>query len=316
MSRSFAFLQLTMFYCFAVVRLQPQQKPIEPQLPAIRSAINPALINSMPVDDIRAIGHIGHAKYRSEEIRPIHAELLELEAAAANSPLRTRKRSVSLINKSPNFSECCANSLDEGAEKSAEARWQQQKRHVTFDPATTILDMCHYGDPVDNVALPTLRTAMGLVASTDESGSSSKPIDINTIFSPYNWLTPLHQACTHGHYHVVMLLLTEMHSCVNMPDREGWTALHCACAEGHFEILNLLSRCQGRMGEEKAVGAQPDWIYPPDGPICLNPENEDGETPEDVLLEEKAKEIREMLSGKSVKHVLLDVSTREYEEIY
>ncbi|TPX36687.1 hypothetical protein SmJEL517_g01382 [Synchytrium microbalum] len=226
-----------------------------------------------------------HAKSQSEdprrrlsETRESTAKLKRSSSAEATPSLPTTSSSTTATSPNPIIIDTAA----------LLASRQKLKRNVVFDPSTMILDICHHGDPVDNVALPTLRAAVGL------NTPNKSIVDISTIFTPYNWLSPLHQACTHGHVEIVNLLLTELNSCVNITDKEGWTPLHCACAEGHVEILQLLARCQGRMGQEKQAGK--NWFYPPDGPICLIPVNEDGETPDDVAFEAKSKEIRAILT--------------------
>ncbi|KAJ3078884.1 hypothetical protein HK102_004174 [Quaeritorhiza haematococci] len=51
-------------------------------------------------------------------------------------------------------------------------------RKVSFDAPTMILNICHFGDPVDNVSLPTLRAALGLPmadsTSTDEDADGGE----------------------------------------------------------------------------------------------------------------------------------------------
>ncbi|KAJ3089025.1 hypothetical protein HK102_007386 [Quaeritorhiza haematococci] len=198
-------------------------------------------------------------------------------------------------------------------------------RKVSFDAPTMVLNVCQFGDPVDNVSLPTLKAALGLPMSdsTDEAANGGEAkhvgkengsaglgtktrkikVDVNMVTTGHQWLTPLHLACSHGHLNTVEVLLREAFSGVNLRDKEGWTPLHCACAEGHLEIIKLLGRCQGRAGEErtpeqlKALGiAVDDWLYPPDGPIDLIPLNADGETPEDVAFDGKADEIGKILA--------------------
>ncbi|TPX45772.1 hypothetical protein SeMB42_g03632 [Synchytrium endobioticum] len=233
----------------------------------------------------------GHTKSQSEAP--------PTRRASESAPASTMKRSLSADTKQTIESVAVLSSHSEStspvkttARSAPSTSSSGAKQSVTFDPATMILDICHHGDPVDNVALPTLRSALGLLPGT-------RRVDVNQIFTPYNWLTPLHQACTHGHYHIVMLLLTEAASCVNTTDKEGWTPLHCACVEGHVEILQLLGRCQGKLEDDSR---NKDWFHPPDGPICLVPVNEDGETPEDVALEAKSKEIRSILSDLKKKY--------------
>jgi hypothetical protein len=122
-------------------------------------------------------------------------------------------------------------------------------------------------------------------------------VDINNVYSPQQWLTPLHVACSHGKTEIARLLL-DAGAAVNITDKEGWTPLHCAAAEGHLEVLKLLGRCQGNQSD---VGERnSEWIYVLDGPINLEPLNDDNELPEDVALESKESEIQTLLAGMNV----------------
>ncbi|KAI8801611.1 hypothetical protein BJ742DRAFT_859107 [Cladochytrium replicatum] len=175
---------------------------------------------------------------------------------------------------------------------------------VLFDPGTTVLDICMRGDPVDNETLPTLRETLGLGDALEESTDSpvDLTVDINNLCTPHQWLTALHLACTHGNTNIVQLLIgNEVRAMVNVKDKEGWTPFHCAVAEGHIEIIKLLGKCQGRTEDDFSTSAPPGsqvtdvWFYPPDGPIDLTAETDDGETLEDVALEENEKEIKALL---------------------
>ncbi|KAJ3376829.1 hypothetical protein HDU92_008971, partial [Lobulomyces angularis] len=197
---------------------------------------------------------------------------------------------------------------------------QQQQikpsRSVKFDEKTLLLNLCHFGDPIDNFKVPTLKKFFGLDKFESEeeeikfflNSQKYKPlnikININEFQTGQQNLSPLHLACTHGNLKVAEILLTQAGSNVNMRDKEGWTPLHCACAEGHMDIIKLLGRCQGQqlLDDEEAVGEENDWIYPPDGPILLNAINGDGETPEEICLEEKSKEIKSILSALKKKY--------------
>ncbi|KAJ3201589.1 hypothetical protein HK099_002196 [Clydaea vesicula] len=209
---------------------------------------------------------------------------------------------------------------------------QQQQikpsRSVKFDEKTLLLNLCHFGDPIDNFKVPTLKKFFGLDKFESEeeeikfflNSQKYKPlnikININEFQTGQQNLSPLHLACTHGNLKVAEILLTQAGSNVNMRDKEGWTPLHCACAEGHMDIIKLLGRCQGQqlLDDEEAVGEESDWIYPPDGPILLNAINGDGETPEEICLEEKSKEIKSILSEKATSDSESDSECESEEE--
>ncbi|KAJ1555140.1 hypothetical protein HK096_008407 [Nowakowskiella sp. JEL0078] len=195
-------------------------------------------------------------------------------------------------------------------------RSSKPPRKVTFDSDIMVLQISQFGDPIDTVAFTALRRCLGLPVQdekiVDELAIIAQiriptiPLDINSIMSPGQRLTPLHLACTHGHTDMVHLLLRELPVQVNVRDKEGWTPLHCAAAEGHIHILKLLISCQGwrnndvktdpiESGKEKPPAGE--WFYPIDGPINLDPETHDEEKVEDVALEEKSKEIKKLLIG-------------------
>ncbi|KAJ3095201.1 hypothetical protein HDU97_007152 [Phlyctochytrium planicorne] len=182
-------------------------------------------------------------------------------------------------------------------------------KRVTFSPATLLLDMCQFGDAGDATGLTTVRACLGLIPPSTSPGLKAvmgpkvppafTAVDLENVYSPHQWLTPLHIACTHGQIGIVEILLKEANSPVNARDKEGWTPLHCACAEGHIEAIKLLCRAQGykkkESGELISPTGEQDVFYPVDGPIELVPVNEDEETPEDVAFESKCKEIRKLL---------------------
>ncbi|KAJ3127054.1 hypothetical protein HK098_006851 [Nowakowskiella sp. JEL0407] len=197
------------------------------------------------------------------------------------------------------------------------SKLSHQRRRVTFDPSTMMLQISQFGDPIDNVSFTALRRCLGLplqdLKIVDELAllaqisvpSLSEKLDINKIISPQQRLTPLHLACTHGHVEMVKVLLKELDIKVNVRDREGWTPLHCAAAEGHVQIIKMLVCCQGRKDPGGKIVLEPgvkekslvgEWFYPIDGPVNLEPETFDGEKVEDVALEEKSKEIKKILA--------------------
>jgi ankyrin repeat protein len=200
-----------------------------------------------------------------------------LMSPIANSPIKSREemtRSLTRQSKPPKF-----------------------LRKVTFDPETLIFDLCSTGDATDPEKLSNLRECLGIALDApvvpQKKRLSGLKIDVNEIYTPNQWLTPLHMACSSGNLAVVELLVCLAGSRVNLRDKEGWTALHCASAEGHMEIIKVLGRCQGWDGGEERDG----WIYPPDGPIELNPRTRDGETPIEVALDENKAEIKALLDG-------------------
>ncbi|KAH6574586.1 hypothetical protein BASA61_000595 [Batrachochytrium salamandrivorans] len=175
------------------------------------------------------------------------------------------------------------------------------KKLVQFDPATMILHLCQHNDDLTVNRCDLVRSLIGL----DLPHDSPKRINVNTIFSPQQWLTPIHISCSHGAYDITLMLLKEAHAAVNVRDREGWTPLHCASAEGHVQIVELLGKCQGVFGKEadhKDDPACADWLYPFDGPIDLIPLNEDDEIPEDIAFEDKEEELRAIFQALKTKY--------------
>lgn len=71
-------------------------------------------------------------------------------------------------------------------------------------------------------------------------------IGININESSYGDNTPLHVACSMGHYDTVKFLLDlngpTLNSCVDpiITDEDGWSALHTACSKGQIEEVKLL----------------------------------------------------------------------------
>jgi hypothetical protein len=162
------------------------------------------------------------------------------------------------------------------------------KKTVRFDPATTLLHLCQYGDGSESCLGQVKRCLEGITEMNDPD------VDINNVYSPQQWLTPLHVACSHGKAEIARILL-DAGAAVNITDKEGWTPLHCAAAEGHLEVLKLLGKCQGNSSD---LGQRnPALIYVLDGPIDLQPLNDDNELPQDVALEAKEEEIQKLLAG-------------------
>lgn len=49
----------------------------------------------------------------------------------------------------------------------------------------------------------------------------------------------MHEACSEGHTHIVLLLLA-MGADVLAMTKDGWTSLMCACSNGHAQLAQLL----------------------------------------------------------------------------
>ncbi|KAI8913197.1 ankyrin repeat-containing domain protein [Gorgonomyces haynaldii] len=248
-----------------------------------------------------AAGKVNERKYKPvDSNRLLRHECLE----KPSTPIEEKTLKMS-HSKSSSFEFPTEKPKEGGHKKTRSATMQSQerkikpKKKVLFDPATLLLHVCQFPDSVEE-PLKIVRECLGL--------GTNKLLDVNNTCTPHQWLTPLHVACTHGHLDIATLLLVEAHSCVNMCDKEGWTPLHCASAEGHVDILNLLGRCQGVLGQE----GQQDWIHVPDGPIDLEPVNDDGEQPEDVALESKKAEIEALFQELKIKY---PPPPREDEEI-
>ncbi|KAJ3178405.1 hypothetical protein HDU85_005203 [Gaertneriomyces sp. JEL0708] len=180
---------------------------------------------------------------------------------------------------------------------------QKKRKAVKFDPITGILDICRWGSLHSPDYMDTL---------TQMLSSCETVVDFLT---PQKSMTPLHLACTYGHVDIVHLLLSYTDSLVNSYDDEGWTPLHCACAEGHVEVVKLLGKCQGtgRGGTvpdrdvTEGVGKleSPNDVlcyYPPDGPIYWTPLNSDGETPQQIILENVKDELEKILTELAIRY--------------
>ena len=163
------------------------------------------------------------------------------------------------------------------------------KRSISFDPFVLLLNICQFPPETDRTG--ELRKLLAEVKVKQDG-----VIDVNNIYLPSQWLTPLHIACTHGFSDMAKILIEEASAAVNITDKEGWTPLHCAVAEGHIETLELLAKCQGNMSTPPEM-RENDIIYALDGPIDLAPRTDDGELPEEIADEEKADMITQMLKG-------------------
>lgn len=180
------------------------------------------------------------------------------------------------------------------------------KKSVQFDSHTMIFQICQNPDSVND--------PIGFLRTNLRTGEDSQGIDINKMFTPHQYLTPLHLACTHGNLEITTLLLTEAGSRVNTRDIEGWCPIHCASAEGHVEVIKLLGRCQGN--SDQADGSKPhaEWIYVPDGPIDILPENEEGDTPAQVALDEQKVVICDILNALTLKYPALPKTEQIFNE--
>jgi hypothetical protein len=234
------------------------------RLDALHNKMNFLDLPKSPSGSISEIIVSTHSKSNSFEIptdKPAHP--------------RARSQTVAASNIKPQPKSKLKTTFSEELYKSS------KRKTVSFDPVTMLMYICQYASSVDN-ATEALRSCLQTKTPT---------LDVNQIVSPHQWLTPLHIACTHGNLEIAKVLLLEAGAKVNVYDIEGWTPLHCAAAEGHVEILLLLGRCQGRPGE---APTNPDCIYVPDGPIDLLPENEDGDLPMDIALDNSKQAIEQL----------------------
>ena len=163
-------------------------------------------------------------------------------------------------------------------------------KNVKFDKGTLLLHLCQFPDENQD-QLEMVKDCLGL-----QDEKSVCALDVNNIYSPQQWLTPLHIACSYGFVEVAKLLIERAGAAVNITDKEGWTPLHCACAEGQVEVVEMLLKCQGNLARQDE-GAGKGWIYPLDGPIILEQENDDGDIPEEVAHEDKEDVINLILKG-------------------
>ncbi len=151
-------------------------------------------------------------------------------------------------------------------------------KRVSFDIQSLVLDVCKYGD--DN-GLPLLRGVSdpGLFKSI-RTGTGC---------------TPLHVACSYNQVEVVEFLLKEQSVPVNGMDNDGWTPLHAATMEKFEDVVRLLLKCQVRgaspIDSEAIIAVQ-------DGPIIMDPLNDDGDAPEDLAEQEGAINISLLLRGR------------------
>ena len=58
------------------------------------------------------------------------------------------------------------------------------------------------------------------------------------------WKGKLIEACRHGKFEVVKLLVERTNTKLNVRDNDGRTALHWACRKGHKDVVQLLMNCQ------------------------------------------------------------------------
>lgn len=164
------------------------------------------------------------------------------------------------------------------------------KKNVRFDPGTALLHLCQFAEHDDPDLIQVKMCIAEILARKEENLP-----DINNIYSPQQWLTPLHVACSHGNVEIARLLLQTAGAAVNITDKEGWTPLHCAAAEGHLDIIRLLGKCQGNSADPNQN--RTDWLYVLDGPVDLDPLTDDNETPEDVALEANYDQLISLLQG-------------------
>ncbi|KAI9207888.1 uncharacterized protein BJ171DRAFT_596312 [Polychytrium aggregatum] len=242
-------------------------------------------------------------------------------ASTASGTVGAIRRSVGTIRKSRSHTK-----LTDSADSKPQHQQQEHKasKKVHFNPKTFLFQICQNGESDKSIDpdIPSLAEILHQLETTDRASSESSPSDdtveqsqqsqqpiINTIFTPYQWLSPLHQACSHGHSSVVKQLL-QSKALVNARDKEGWTPLHCACAEGHVEVVRILGQCRGPHSIGLALSASGTDAFGaiyccPDGPIDLEAVNDDGDTPEGL-----ARDIEDVTRRKEVLDVLKDIKER------
>ncbi|KAJ3416454.1 hypothetical protein HDV05_001612 [Chytridiales sp. JEL 0842] len=246
--------------------------------------------------------NVSQSASNNDETSEPHAQLSSSSApttranSTTTSPSKGVKRSSSLKASVSKISDGSFDTPSTPSQPPSTEKKKNTTRRVQFNPEILLMHMCQFGDSDDPIGLRTVRECLGLRASKNAGNAI---LDINLVKSPAQGLTALHLASTYGQAGIAELLLREAGSNVNTRDVEGWTPLHCACAEGHLEIINLLARAQGRQGEK--IG-DASWFYPPDGPIELEPINEDGEKPEDAALEDKKDEIVALMKELKTKY--------------
>jgi ankyrin repeat protein len=167
-------------------------------------------------------------------------------------------------------------------------KYKKNANKVRFDPKSDLLYLCHYADEKRN-GIELVKQCLEAIKIIEGE------LNVNNIYSPQQWLSPLHIACSHGNVEIAKLLLLEANAAVNIEDKEGWTPLHCAAAEGHIEVIKLLAKCQGSIFDKDKTRSDIYYVF--DGPIDLEPVNNDDESAEDVALESKKDEIIHLLTG-------------------
>ena len=163
------------------------------------------------------------------------------------------------------------------------------KRNISFDPIVLLLNFCQFPPETDRTII-----VKKLLQEIKEKQNGT--LDINNIYLPSQWLTPLHIACTHGYSDIAKILIEDGSAAVNITDKEGWTPLHCATAEGHLDTIDLLCKCQGN-SQTPVQQREKDIIYALDGPINLAPRTDDGELPEEIANEDKVDEITKLFKS-------------------
>jgi hypothetical protein len=227
----------------------------------------------MSADSIASL--TGRSSAESINKRPRSATLEKLAKHAVESPVYSKSK----LSTTSSF----------GSAGSSEDVKSKPKKKITFDPRITLLYYCEFPPDGPN-SLNIIRQCL-----QDIKNNENGVLDVNNIYRPQQWLTPLHLACTHGHVEVAELLIKEASAAVNILDKEDWTPLHCAAAEGHIPVIEMLARCQGNIAEPLPWNEK--WIYALDGPINLNCKNADGDLPEAVASEAKANEISQKFKG-------------------